>query len=194
MRYLVCILLTVTAAMAGEWYGIGLRAGVPMSDAFDSVKTGEFDFESVTKRFTGGPSLELFLPMGLGAEVDFLYKRTEMTLTESPDAEAVTTKKTTGIWEIPVLGKFRFPGAGMRPFVGAGGSYRSFGDLPSISTNLNDTGWGVVLAGGLEIKIGRVRLSPELRYTRWGAGERGDGASVIKYARNQADFLFGITF
>lgn len=195
---LLLLLLLSTPAVAGDLFGIGFRAGVPLTDAFKAVNSSEFDFRSSTKRFTIGPSVELFLPFGFGLEADVLYRRTEMEVTSkgSPDTGAVpiTTNRTVGVWEIPLMGKWRFPGIGLRPFVGAGGSFRSFGDLPAFSTNLNDSSWGFVLGAGLEIKVKRVRISPEIRYTRWGSGQKDTGASLLRYNQNQADFFVGVTF
>ena len=197
LSFLLLLLLS-TPAVGGDLFGIGLRAGVPLTDAFEAVNSSDFNFRSSTKRFTIGPSAELFLPFGLGLEADLLYRRTEMevTTTDSPESltEPVTTNQTVGVWEIPLMGKWRFPGGGLRPFIGAGGSYRSFGDLPAFSTNLNDSGWGFLLGAGLEIKVKRVRISPEIRYTRWGSGQNDTGASVLRYNQNQADFLLGVTF
>ncbi len=193
-----CVLLLAALAapvLAGDWFAIGVRAGAPLSDAFESVKRESFRFNPSTARFTIGPTAELFLPFGLGLEADLLYRRTEMKVTQAAGSgEPSASKETVGNWDIPLLAKFRFPGAGLRLFVTAGGAYRSFGDLPALATNLKDSGWGLVLGGGLQIKIGRLRLSPELRFTRWGSGESGRGPTVIQYNRNQADFLFGITF
>jgi hypothetical protein len=192
------LLLLGTPAVAGDLFGIGLRAGAPLTDAFEAVNSPDFNFRSSTKRFTIGPSAELFLPFGFGVEADVLYRRTEMevTSTGSPEfpTEPVTTSQSVGVWEIPMMGKWRFPGGGLRPFIGAGGSFRSFGDLPAFSTNLNDSGWGFVLGAGLEIKIKRVRISPEIRYTRWGSGQKDTGDSLLRYNQNQADFLVGVTF
>ncbi len=194
-RYLLILALAAAPAAAADWFAIGLRAGAPLSDAFESVQQQSFRFDPSTARFTIGPSAELFLPFGFGIEADLLYRRTEMKVTRAPgDGEPSVSKETVGNWDIPLLAKFRFPGAGLRLFVTAGGAYRSFGRLPSLAANLKDSGWGFVMGGGLQIKIGRLRLSPELRFTRWGSGESGRGPTVIEYNRNQADFLLGITF
>jgi len=192
------LVLASAPSFAGELIGIGVRAGIPLTDAFDAVKSEEFSFESATKRFTIGPSAELFLPFGLGIEADVLYKKTDMEITRGGaggEGEGpLTLTQSTGVWEIPLMAKYRFPGVGLRPFLGAGGSFRSFGDLPAISTNLNDSGWGFVIGAGLEIKVKRLRISPEIRFTRWGSGENSTGESVLKFNRNQADFLVGFTF
>ena len=192
------LMVASVPSFAGEHFAIGARVGIPLTDAFEAVKSDEFSFESATKRFTIGPSAELFLPFGLGVEADVLYRKTDMEITRleagGEGGGPLTLSQSTGVWEIPLLAKYRFPGVGLRPFLGAGGSFRSFGDLPAVSTNLNDSGWGFVIGAGLEIKIKRLRISPEIRFTRWGSGEKNTGESVLKYNRNQADFLVGFTF
>jgi hypothetical protein len=191
MKKLLLILMLAQAAVAGDRFGIGARVGIPLTDAYDKVRDGDFTLESSTKRFTAGPSAELFLPLGFGLELDVLYKKTDVDVS---GGEAGPVSDSVRVWEIPLLAKYRFPGLGLRPFLGAGGAFRSFGDLPSVSTNLKDSGWGAVVGAGLEIKIRRLRISPEFRFTRWGSGQSGDNGSVIKYSRNQADFLLGFTF
>jgi hypothetical protein len=51
---------------------------------------------------------------------------------------------------------------------------------------------GFTVGGGVEFKAFRLRISPELRYTRWG----GD-SNVLGFAKsdqNQAQLLVGLTF
>jgi len=193
--FLVLLLVALTApAYAGDFLAVGLRAGIPLTDAFDQVATPGFSFENATKRFTIGPSAEILLPFGLGFEADVLYRKTDMNVTRTDGDSSVTQEKSVRVWEIPLFAKFRFPGLGLRPFVSGGGSYRSFGTFPTLVTNLKDSGWGFVLGGGLEIKVKRVRISPEIRFTRWGSGEKSSGATVLKFNRNQLDFLVGVTF
>jgi hypothetical protein len=177
-------------------FAFGARAGVPLTDAFSSVKSQDFIFNSSTKRFTAGPSAELLLPFGLGLEADLLYKNTDVEIARAPGdgGELTLENDSVGVWEIPLLAKFRLPGAGLRPFVSGGGAYRNFGSLLDLAEGLKDSGWGFVVGGGLEIKVKRVRISPEIRFTRWGSGQIGDGSSTVKYNQNQADFLIGVTF
>jgi hypothetical protein len=184
MRAWVFALLAVPTAFAGDWFAVGLRAGAPLTDLVE-VSSGGVGLEASTARFTIGPSAELLLPLGFGVEVDALYKRSKLTTTGGEASSA-------GSWEFPLLGKFRLPGGALRPYVAGGASFRSFGQLISFAGTLDGDGWGGVLAGGLEVKVGRVRLSPEIRYTRWGSGN-GAGAG-LEYSRNEIDFLFGLTF
>ncbi len=190
MRLLILLLALAPLLTAGERFSFGARVGVPLTDAFQSVEEGEFFLKSDTKHFTIGPSVELFLPFGLGLEADLLYKRTEVEVIEPQ----LAVRDTVGAWELPLLAKYRLPGIGLRPFVAGGGAYRNFGSLLDLAGSLKDSGWGLVVGAGLEIKVKRLRISPELRFTRWGSGETTDGDSQLRYSRNQADFLVGITF
>jgi hypothetical protein len=43
--------------------------------------------------------------------------------------------------------------------------------------------------------MGRVRISPEFRYTRWGGENLRDPISaLLRTNRNQGDFMLGLTF
>lgn len=192
---LVLLLIALTAPLhAGDFFAFGARAGVPLTDAFDQFTTPGFSFENAIKRFTIGPSGEILLPFGLGFEADLLYRKTDMNVTRTDGDSSVTQEKSVSVWEIPLLAKFRFPGPVVKPYVSGGGSYRSFGTLPTLVTNLKDSGWGFVLGGGVEFKIKRVRISPEIRFTRWGSGQKSDNDTLLTFNRNQFDFLVGVTF
>jgi hypothetical protein len=39
-----------------------------------------------------------------------------------------------------------------------------------------------------------VKLSPEIRYTRWGSVNISDLSNVLRSNPNQAEFLVGLTF
>ena len=47
---------------------------------------------------------------------------------------------------------------------------------------------GASFGTGVQWKVGRVSLAPEIRYTRWGSHPN------IGFKKNQADVLLGITF
>ena len=188
MKKLVLLFLPLfcPAVFGADWFTAGVRAGMPLTDAFQSATSGDLSLKSATKNFTIGPSAELLLPFGLGIEVDALYKRTSI---EVNGAGASTASS----WEFPLLAKFRLPGVGLRPYVAGGAAFRKFGELMHFAVGPDRSTSGIVLGGGIELKVGRLRISPELRYTRWGSGETS-GESVLRYNRNQADFLIGVTF
>ena len=61
------------------------------------------------------------------------------------------------------------------------------------TTSGESSGWsdldiGASFGLGLRYRLGRVSLSPEVRYTEWG----GQPFRIV--SKRQADFLFGVTF
>ena len=98
---------------------------------------------------------------------------------------------TVNSWEFPILGKYHFlPLPLIKPYVEVGPSFRALGHAASYFS-----GSGFTLGGGIELKISRLRIEPEIRYTRWGS----DSASAIAAGStpsnvNQAAFLVGIAF
>jgi hypothetical protein len=53
---------------------------------------------------------------------------------------------------------------------------------------------GLVLGAGLDLKIPLLRLTPELRYTRWRANLFQDSSGLLSSNRDQVEFLLGITW
>ena len=132
----------------------------------------------------------------------------------SPAVGRVKTSEETDAdaWEFPLLLKYKFGGpnaiaASVRPFVTTGASFRrltnisqvgSFitGSAPSTPTELQDkNSTGFVVGGGVEIRALFLRISPEVRFTRWGTANFLEGVSnLLETNRNQGQFLVGIHF
>ena len=53
-----------------------------------------------------------------------------------------------------------------------------------------------VAGGGIEFKLLFVRISPEIRFTRWGSDNLTSGLAnvILKANRNQGQFLVGFSF
>jgi len=132
-----------------------------------------------------GPVVELRLPFGFAVEADGLYRATNYDVTNSG---AVPSAIKSSSWEIPYMAKFRFPIPLLKPFLVAGGAYRTFNDLPAGVTPTNN---GVVAGGGLELRLGRFRFSGEVRYLRWGEPPPNE---PVHFSRNQGEVLFGLIF
>ena len=66
-------------------------------------------------------------------------------------------------WEFPALAKYRFRWRSWRPFLEAGPSFRTAGNL----NGTNPSHYGVAAGAGAEIRLGRFRIAPEVRYIRW---------------------------
>jgi len=53
---------------------------------------------------------------------------------------------------------------------------------------------GFVLGAGVNVKLLVIHISPEIRYTRWGAKHFLDPNGGFGSNQNQAEFLVGISF
>lgn len=185
----VLLLLGSQAAWTLDWFTVGARVGTPLTGTFDDFRSPVAELAPNRSNFAVGPSAELLLPLGLGFEVDAIYKRTMVEL----ETDAGLTSDHTTSWEFPLMFKYRFPGPNLKPFVGGGYAFRRFSNLTRFVSNLDGTVNGYVAGGGLLIKLGGVRISPEIRFTRWKSIDP-DNSGPLRNNQNQADFLVGITF
>ena len=209
MKFL-CGLCFAMCAFA-QPFSFGLKIGAPVTDAFN-VATGGSAFNASTKRFTVGPTVELKLPFGFGIEVDALYKRLEYSYVSGlslASGDLTSANRTANSWEFPILAKYRLPIPIVKPY-GVGGL--SFNRLSGLTQTLSCVGGGcshafsdvahnsnvgVVFGAGLQINVLLLKISPEIRFTRWGFanfGVTGASGSALKSNQNQADLLIGFTF
>lgn len=210
MRSLLLLLLTSTVAFS-EIVSFGVKGGVPLTDAFKI--SGGSTFFSDKQPYTIGPVLELNLPFRLSVEFDALYKPLEYgsnVESISPDGRTLTSMRTTGSsWQFPLLLKYRLTGGLLRPYLGAGFAFHRLSGLKQLTGRAGDpspvesseprelidsSGMGAVLGGGLELRVPFIRLSSEIRYTRWGSMNFRSVAGDFRSHANQAEFLLGITF
>ena len=187
------------AALAQSPFGLGLKAGVPLSDALSTSPGGAINYFQSTHRYTIGPYAEFRLPSGFSVELDALYRSYSFR-----QALSAAPTVSTGAWEFPLLAKYRFPGKFFRPFIDAGVSWDKLSGLTQTVRNAvstgsvaelnNSTTRGFVMGAGLDVKVLLIHLSPEVRYTHWGSAHFIDPAGLISSKQNQAEFLLGITF
>jgi hypothetical protein len=201
--------LALAGASFAQIFSTGVKAGVPLTDFVDAAKGDHSAYFTNTKRYTVGPTVEFHLPARFSFEIDALYKRIGFD-GQSVSAGSSTLTGTRGnSWEFPALIKFElFPGP-VRPFVDAvrhltgihqvrqilsAGTSSSveLANPPELNKN---TDVGLAFGAGIALKLGRVRISPELRYTRWGGENLRDPVNALLHThRNQGDFLIGFTF
>lgn len=171
------------ALTSAQNIGYGIRGGTPLSDFLKAEsKTG-----ALTNVVKGrgnviiGPMFEVRLPFGLGIEADALYRRW--------NADGPLSTGSNSTWEFPVYGKVRMPGIIVRPYAGAGVNFQRLGDLGRFlgGATADTNRRGFLGAGGLELKVPHVRISPEIRFTHW------NDAGPIR-STNQVDFLIGLSF
>jgi opacity protein-like surface antigen len=210
MRPLFLLLFGAAAALA-QPFSFGVKAGVPLTEFLNTAESQQFAFNSTTNRYIVGPTAELHLPFGLGVEVDVLYRRFDYNGSGTL-AGVVTSSSTTGnAWEFPLLAKYRFPTKIVHPYVDAGVAWDTLSGLTQTITDtvlshtsttttstpaeLNTTATrGFVMGGGLSVKVLVIHLSPEIRFTRWGAQHFIDPNGLLHSNLNQGEFLLGITF
>lgn len=178
-------------------FGFGVKGGVPFTDILEATNTFNIasgthlvaagtSTLSKTEDYLIGPVAELRIPFGFAVEVDGIYRGSQYNLTTND----ITTKINASAWEIPYLAKFRFPIPLLKPFISGGGVYRDFTDLPN--NIITPTHNGLVLGGGLELRIAKLRLSGEARWLHWN-GPPANG-NPLKLVQNQGEVLFGLIF
>jgi hypothetical protein len=167
----------------------GLKAGVPLTDLTKVSSNGANTLGNLSSHWTFGPMIELDLPLGLGVEFDALYRRVGYERVGGlPSPPPQLGEFKDGLWDFPLLAKYKFPGHTLRPYVGVGWTYRHLNDLlNSLSSGSN----GFVLAGGVRIDARLLKISPEFRYTHW---SNKDVVDTFQTKNNQAEILVGFTF
>jgi opacity protein-like surface antigen len=213
MKLLFIFLLAVAPGLA-QRFSWGVKAGVPVTDLVNATSSQNFTFNANTNRYIIGGTAELHLLLGFSVEVDALYRHLNYAgAGGTTGVTTVLTSSTTssGAWEFPILAKYRFPFPIVRPYVDAGVAFDSLSGLSQTVTRvvagsttttstsnppeLNQSSTrGFVMGGGIDIHVIKVHVSPELRYTRWGAQNFLDPNGLLHSNQNQAEFLVGVTF
>jgi opacity protein-like surface antigen len=207
-------LLFGAAPAFSQPFSFGLKGGLPMTDFLNAAQSGigQLTFTSTTNRYIVGPTAELRLPFGLGVEVDALYRHFNYAESGNISHTLINANTTSSAWEFPLLVKYRLPGKIIHPYVDGGVAWDTLSGLTQAVTQLttgvgtsksstgnppeliNSTSRGFVLGAGISVKALLIRISPEVRYTRWGARHFLDPNGGLSSNQNQAEFLLGITF
>ena len=166
-----------------------------------------------SRRYIVGPMIELSLPLGFSVEFEAIYHRHGYSADWFNFAQIEIDRERANSWEFPILIRYKLPVPAVRPFLEAGVAPRTISGTisktltvydvitgqPTISTATAATDWdtsvGFVAGVGVQFGVGRLRLSPEGRYTHWnnrpvnGAILDGQPFYSTKY---QFDVLVGI--
>jgi opacity protein-like surface antigen len=201
---LIPLILSVPAF--ADAISVGVKAGVPLTDV---VKTagdiGGRRFEASRRNLTVGPVLNVRLPFGLGVEFGAMYKQVEQQAgqievsTVPSEIRSIPYTKNARSWEFPVVGQYRLAKEGtLQPYVEAGfafnrlsGVLAPFRTLPASLLKPEagtETRTGFVTGIGVEMHLPIIRITPGLRYTRY-----GETQPWLPPA-NAVDFLVGFTF
>jgi len=208
MRALITFLFSSIAVFA-QPFSAGIKAGVPLTDFLNAAESGTFNYSAPNNRYIVGGTAELRLPLGLGIEVDALYRRLHFAGSGNLVDITTTSSGTASNWEFPLLLKYRFHFPVVRPYLDGGVAWDTLAGfkqtvsqiplpvnvtlLPPSELQKNTT-MGIVLGGGVDIHAIFLHISPEIRFTRWNTAQIGDTMGLLRSNLNQAEFLVGFTF
>lgn len=207
------------SSVYGQSVSFGVKAGIPLTDAVE----GSYGNNSAAKRYTVGPMVEIGLPFSFAFEVDALYRRTGYDSSFSNFAVSTFTHVRANSWEFPLLAKYYFSPRilPIRLYVSGGYVIRHISDVAVCSngfeTNVgtgvttyssgcannpqyyleNDPTHGVAAGVGARLRVGPIKISPEVRYTYWGGrpfDQYGSQGYYVQSTQNQVDLLVGIAF
>ena len=210
VHYILVLFVWQLAASGGLYaqrVSVGVEAGVPVTESFDTGFIYRGGFLPATERYTIGPVLDLRLAGPFSIRFNALYQPYSFRLSSSIGTPS--SSKTTGsLWQFPVLLKYQFfEGGAIQPFIAAGPSVQvaTNGTTTTIfadgSTRLDHSGperqaiVGLMAGGGFIFAFSRVHISPEVRYTRWGQ-ENFDFTQTdhVGTKLNQVQVLVAVTF
>lgn len=206
-------LMLAAAPLAAQNISFGVRAGVPLTHVVETAKEGLNGFEHKPNRWVLGPTVEVRLPLGVGFTVDALYRRLTYDVlgttinSGTGREEPVVLGQSHGLWQFPVMLKYRAGVGPFRPFVAGGVSFSRITGIAAAGNcvvslgrrcavlSMKDSSTGLTFGAGLDAKLPGIRLAPEIRYTRIGSAYlQSESPSLLSSRRNQFEFLLGITF
>lgn len=169
-------LFVLSMAAYAQPVGVGLKLGVPATDAFKVVQQQSL---ASSQNFLWGPYLELHLPGGNSVEIDALRRKYDFQ-----------TAGTANTWEFPVVVKHRIGSHLIKPYFEAGAAFSRLSDI-RVSTLQHRSNYGLVAGGGVEFNLLMFKVSPEVRWTGWGFRSFDGG---LQSNRNQFAVLMGFGF
>src|SRR5579872_4068578 len=186
----IAILLVVSGNLAAsaQTVSVGVVAG-------GSLATPSL-YSDDSHRYIVGPSVEVRLPRGFAVEADGLYQRVGTSffyasIPSGTDLAPIYSSLTSGVsravgsvWQFPIIGKHYFNRSSkFQPYVGLGPELRTAGwhtdssaviasgpsttQIVSSSSESRSNSVGAVAVVGMRFQVGRLKLSPQFRFTRW---------------------------
>lgn len=174
---------------AAQPFSVGLKAGVPLTDALHIQSTsGLAAITTNTHRYAIGPYVEVRLPLKFSIEVDALYRNFEYRLAPAAPSNSV------GTWEFPVMAKYKLFRGPVKPYVEGGLVFSRLTGIRDFVELNHRSNYGIVLGAGLEIHALVLRISPEIRYDGFAFRNFDSPGNLLQSNRNQAMVLVGIGF
>jgi hypothetical protein len=203
--FAAAVWLGLTSAACGQRLYFGVIAGTnvtanfPLTDYTTPADTfgnpaSDFQFLTGARSLILGLSVEARLSESFFIEANVLRRPMNSTIifTEFPAGipSITTTNHYTEVdaWEFPLLLKYTLPfWRPARPFLAAGPAFRAQENAGA--TELSQV--GVAAGVGVSFDLGRIRIAPQLRYTRW-----TENSIYPRYATkpDQLEFLTGVAY
>lgn len=189
------------ASASAQIFSVGVIGGAPFTDVVNSVNQNNLSLVPTSSNFIVGPSVQINLPLSLRVEADALYRPYSFSVTTTPSSGLYSPPISAMDWDFPFLLQYRIktPVPLVKPFVEVGVAFDHLADLSAAATHLASPGTtgallrrsnaGVVLGGGVDVKIPFIRISGELRYTHQGSADFQALSNL-----NQAEVLVGVHF
>ena len=183
--------LFICGLAAAQTWSFGVVGGASLTPDFNSSFTSVAppgppivltDY-SAPERYIVGGMFEFQLPKEWSIEVDGLYHplRFDSAVIEQNGILNSVSPSPVITWEFPTLVKYRFRWGSWRPFLEAGPTFRTAGNL----NGSNPSHYGVTAGAGAETRLGTFRIAPQVRYIRWaednsfGARTRSDQVELL---------------
>jgi len=206
VRFILLFLL-ILPICSSQTVFVGAVAGGRLTDDVAGSARPE------SRRYIVGPMIELSLPLGFAVEFEAIYHRHGYSAEAYHFVQAQIDRERANSWEFPILLRYKLPVSTVRPFLEVGVAPRTISGTISttsttsdvitgqttISTSTVATNWdtsiGFVAGVGVQFGVGRLRFSPEGRYTYW--NNRPVNGVILDNppfysTRNQFDVLVGI--
>lgn len=213
----ISVALFITGSLSAQVLSPGVIAGAPFNDVVYSGVVGSSGPLSAAEsaNYTVGGSLQVNLPANFRLEGDVLYRPYDLTLNYyllGLEGGETVTSISASQFRFPVLLQYRFGPRIIKPFVEAGASIDHLANISATTTSvlfiepsnittrsggiptsgpgelIHETHTGIVIGGGVDVKIPFIRLSAEVRYSRQGQYFQGFSNT------NEGEVLLGIHF
>ena len=185
---ILCVGVFSGNLQAQQLVSIGFKGGIPLTDFLSTPNQPSALLQNATstRRYVLGVSGELHLPARFSIEVDALRSSFEYQLATS------SVSQSPSQWQFPVLAKFRILPGAVQPFILGGVSFNRITNVSDLIELKNRSTSGIVLGGGVELHLGPLKLSPELRYNNY--IDKSFNLTSLQSNQNQLALLVGITF
>lgn len=202
------LLFLCAGILSAQTFSVGVKGGVPLTGDL-----GSYYATSESRRYTVGPMVTAGLPLRFRLEFAALYRRVGFRASDGFLGGSYTERDRGNSWEFPIvvrrtLWRGVYAGIGYAPRVINGSSHANYVFLTSIAPEFKtfseltlpgswDTTHGAVSVVGIEKRVGRLHIAPEVRYTRWNkqaVDVNGSRGFSIQSTQNQVDLLVGIRF